>query len=97
MTTPRSVYCERAKCQRFQTAIGPLEDPVFVCEAFPLGIPEEILSGENEHLEPYPGDDGLTYEPPVGMKAGQVERLVVNQQVDTVTGTFVGVKIDRLG
>ena len=65
MTTPRSVYCERAKCQRFRGIVGPPDDPVFVCEAFPTGIPEEILSGKNEHLEPYPGDDGLTYEPGV--------------------------------
>ena len=64
MTTPRSVYCHRERCQRFRGTVGPLEDPVFVCEAFPLGIPEEILSGENEHREPVEGDDGLTYLPP---------------------------------
>ena len=69
MTTPRQIWCDRAKCQRYHTAIGPLEDPVFVCEAFPLGIPEEILSGENEHREPVEGDEGLTYLPPEGQEA----------------------------
>ena len=63
MTTPRSVYCHRENCQWFRGIVGPTEDPVFVCEAFPLGIPEEILSGENEHREPVAGDGGLTYLP----------------------------------
>lgn len=33
------------------------------CEAFPLGIPRVILEGENQHLEPFPGDHGLQYLP----------------------------------
>ena len=64
MATPRSVHCHRSKCRRFGGYVGPSEDPVFVCEAFPKGIPEEILSGEDEHLKPVEGDGGLTYEAP---------------------------------
>ena len=33
------------------------------CEAFSMGIPEEILFGKNDHTEPYEGDNGIQFEP----------------------------------
>lgn len=32
------------------------------CEAFPDGIPEEVLQCRNRHLEPIPGGHGLRYQ-----------------------------------
>jgi hypothetical protein len=33
------------------------------CKAFPDGIPEEILTGEHDHTEPFEGDNGIRFEP----------------------------------
>ncbi len=33
----------------------------FRCLAFPDGIPDEILSNENGHTEPFPGDNGIQF------------------------------------
>lgn len=32
------------------------------CEAYPNGIPQEILTATVDHLKPYDGDSGLTFE-----------------------------------
>lgn len=62
MTTARMTYCERERCKHFFGPMGPKDIPLFVCRAFPKGIPEEILSGEVNHTESYPGDNGFRYE-----------------------------------
>lgn len=33
------------------------------CKAYPFGIPEEILTGEIDHTEPYKDDNGIQFEP----------------------------------
>lgn len=32
------------------------------CVAFPDGIPDEILTNEFDHQDPYPGDNDIQYE-----------------------------------
>ena len=32
------------------------------CEAYPDGIPYEIISGQADHTKPYKGDNGIRFE-----------------------------------
>lgn len=41
------------------------DDPGFCCEAFPWPelIPQEIIDDEFDHRQPFPGDQGIHWEP----------------------------------
>ena len=47
------------ECNRFHYA--DLENNI--CDAFPDGIPWAIITSEFDHHNPYPGDNGLQFEP----------------------------------
>lgn len=59
MTTRTAFAC--ATCARLHA--NDVDDPgeQLTCDAFPDGIPDEILSGQNRHTTPFDGDNGLTY------------------------------------
>jgi hypothetical protein len=58
-------------CVHFQS---PQPDGSLPCEAFPYGIPSDILEGQTDHRQSVEGDDGIVFEqregaeePPFGM------------------------------
>lgn len=62
MTTPRIIPCQSRCCKHFWGIAGPPNDPVFICAAFPTGIPANVLSGRSKHARPIEGDGGIQYE-----------------------------------
>lgn len=49
-----------AACRHLQQPIN-FSSPS--CAAFPNGIPWEIQIGQVRHTQPYPGDNGVRFEP----------------------------------
>ena len=57
------------KCHKCKYYVEPTEyDLMPKCKAFPEGIPLEIFREEVDHEKPYPGDNGIQYEPIEGDK-----------------------------
>ena len=58
--------CNKRNCVHFigveQTDEEEATERV-VCSAFPDGIPDEIAYEDNPHTTPFPGDNGIMYEP----------------------------------
>jgi len=52
--------CMRCRHYDFGGRLNPHKN---ACAAFPDGIPEEILLSRVQHVEPYPGDHGIRFEP----------------------------------
>jgi hypothetical protein len=44
---------------------SPMEeaDPLHTCDAFPGGIPDAITINQSDHRRPFPGDNGIRWEP----------------------------------
>jgi len=46
---------ECGRCLRYRNGLK--------CDAFPRGIPEDILTGAKSHAKPHIGDQGITFSP----------------------------------
>lgn len=68
MTTPIP-FC--FDCARFHEPGVKDGVPFYTCEAFPDGIPTEILVTQHDYDQPYPGDHGLRYQPEAEKKASE--------------------------
>lgn len=55
---------------------GPM--PVEIaCDAYPGGVPDEILDNEVDHREPVEGDRGLRFVPIGGISDTDIDRMMV--------------------
>jgi hypothetical protein len=63
MTSIAPVACTLRKCRHYHGIVGPPDDAAHVCFAFPAGIPQDILDGQDDHAEAREGDGGITFEP----------------------------------
>lgn len=53
ITTPLCAFCKHAHQSEMITT----------CDAFPKGIPEQILQDGYNHRQPFTGDHGIRFEP----------------------------------
>lgn len=60
MTTVKAPLC--SDCKHLWTLPPKGEEHGFFCDAYPHGVPEEILSLVVDHRKPYAGDQGIQYE-----------------------------------
>lgn len=51
------------------------EGPYFICRAFPGLIPSAIVENRFDHRKPYPGDDGIRFEPKPDVSAEYLRSL----------------------
>ena len=52
-------------CKHFMGFIYKLDsgESIGICTAYPSGIPNEIYYQYEDHTKPFPGDNGILFEP----------------------------------
>ena len=62
--------CQKRGCKHYVgTQFFDHPVPSHTCKAFPTGIPEEIAYGENDHTQPFAGDNGIRFESSDGVRS----------------------------
>jgi hypothetical protein len=55
--------CHKRRCKHLLGTVGDEDNGQrIVCTAFPDGIPDDIVRGQDLHMEPREGDHGIQYE-----------------------------------
>jgi len=59
MNIESDLYMQCLNCVHYK---GGLPNEPKICDAFPDGIPQEIIDGDFDHSKPYPGDNDIRFE-----------------------------------
>jgi hypothetical protein len=67
----------------------------FTCDAFPIGIPDEIVYGGYNHKKPFAGDHGIRFRPRVKFEVTGPEGQTLTAFAREVEGRLVMGSTDR--
>lgn len=61
-------------CQHVLDDHSGIVSSITICKAFPEGIPDSILGNTADHQQPFPGGQGIQFEPKYEMTDAEIAR-----------------------